>query len=157
VIPPSEQDHASVKAQLGREPRGRWRVARRCACGKPQVLETFPRLDDGTPFPTLYWLSCRKLSSQVGGLESSGWMADLNRRLAEDPELRAALRASTEAYIAERDALDELGHTSHPGGGPDRVKCLHAHTAHHLVRGDNPAGAEVLRELAWEDPEKPCV
>lgn len=121
------------------------------------MIETFPRLDDGTPFPTLYWLSCRKLSSQVGGLESSGWMADLNRRLAEEPPLREAMRRSTEAYVAERDGLEQLGSATHPGGGPDRVKCLHAHTAHHLVRGDNPAGAEVLRELAWEDPEKPCV
>ncbi|HEX2150008.1 MAG TPA: DUF501 domain-containing protein, partial [Actinomycetota bacterium] len=42
-------------------------------------------------------------------------------------------------------------------GGPDRVKCLHAHTGHHLVEGDNPVGAEVLRELGWHDPTRPCV
>lgn len=152
-----EVDLASVKAQLGREPRGRWSVARRCACGKPQVLETYPRLDDGTPFPTLYWLSCRNLSSQIGRLESSGWMARLNQRLAEDPEFHTSLCRSTETYVRRRDELDVLGTTSHPGGGPDRIKCLHAHTAHHLVSGDNPAGAEVLRELGWEDPKRPCV
>jgi len=157
MTPTSEQDFASVKAQLGREPRGRWSVARRCACGKPQVLQTHPRLDDGTPFPTLYWLTCKKLSSQIGGLESSGWMGGLNRRLADDPEFHAALARSTEAYVGRRDELDPLGPTSHPGGGPDRIKCLHAHTAHHLVSDDNPAGAEVLRELDWRDPERPCV
>ena len=157
VTPHPEQDFESVKAQLGREPRGQWKVARRCACGKPQVLETYPRLDDGTPFPTLYWLSCRKLSSAIGGLESGGWMAGLNRRLMEDPDFHDALRRSTERYVAKRNELDVLGPTAHPGGGPDRVKCLHAHTGHHLVEGDNPVGAEVLSELGWEDPTRPCV
>jgi uncharacterized protein len=157
LIPPPEDDLASVTAQLGRAPRGRWSVARRCACGKPQVLQTEPRLDDGTPFPTLYWLTCRKLSSAIGGLESSGWMAGLNRRLAEDPGFHARLAAATEDYVRRRDALDPLGPTSHPGGGPDRVKCLHAHTAHFLVTGDNPAGAEALAALEWEDPQEPCV
>jgi hypothetical protein len=132
-------------------------VARRCACGKPQVLETFPRLDDGTPFPTLYWLSCRKLSSRIGGLESSGWMAEFNRRLTEDAELHSALAAATRTYVSRRNALSELGPVTHPGGGPDRIKCLHAHTAHHLATGDNPAGAEVLRALDWRDPTEPCV
>lgn len=157
MTPTPEQDLASVKAQLGRAPRGRWSVARRCACGKPQVLQTHPRLDDGTPFPTLYWLSCRRLSSAIGGLESSGWMAELNRRLEEDPEFRQALARSTDAYIRQRDELEPLGPTHHPGGGPERIKCLHAHAAHHLVCGDNPAGAEVLRRLGWEDPARPCV
>ncbi|HEX2052925.1 MAG TPA: DUF501 domain-containing protein [Actinomycetota bacterium] len=157
MTPTSDQDRASVAAQLGRPPRGRWSVARRCACGKPQVLETFPRLGDGTPFPTLYWLSCRKLSSQIGGLESSGWMAALNRRLAEEPELHAALAEATRAYVRRRDQLDELGPATHPGGGPDRIKCLHAHTAQFLVTGDNPAGEEVLKALSWKDPVEPCV
>ncbi|CAN5742251.1 DUF501 domain-containing protein [soil metagenome] len=157
MTPTPEQDFESVKAQLGREPRGRWKVARRCACGKPQVLETYPRLEDGTPFPTLWWLSCRKLSSAIGGLESGGWMAELNRRLMEDADLHEALWRSTEALVARRNELDTLGPTGHPGGGPDRVKCLHAHTAHHLVTGDNPAGAEALEQLGWQDPLRPCV
>ena len=153
----AEQDRASVTAQLGREPRGRWSVARRCACGKPQVLQTYPRLDDGTPFPTLFWLTCRKLAARIGGLESSGWMAELNRRLEGDPDFREALRRSTEAYVAERNGFEALGPTSHPGGGPNRIKCLHAHAAHQLARGDNPAGAEALKALGWEDPLTPCV
>ncbi len=157
MTPTPEQDFESVKAQLGREPRGRWEVARRCACGKPQVLQTEPRLDDGTPFPTLWWLSCRKLSSAIGGLESGGWMAELNRRLVEDPEFHAALRRSTEDLVARRNELDTLGPTVHPGGGPDRVKCLHAHVAHYLATGDNPAGAEALQQLGWQDPARPCV
>ena len=88
---------------LGRPPRGRWKVARRCACGLPQVIETESHLDDGTPFPTLWWLTCRSLSRAVGRLEAGGWMAAFNERLAADPGLAEALRAATAAYVARRD------------------------------------------------------
>jgi hypothetical protein len=135
-------------------------VGRRCACGLPQVIETESRLDDGTPFPTLWWLTCRSLSKAVGRLEAGGWMAAFNDRLATDPDLAEALRAATEAYVARRDACGVRGPVRHPGGGGTvggRIKCLHAHTAHQLVTGDNPAGAEALADLAWVDPVAPCV
>ena len=159
-----EADRAAVEAQLGRPPRGQWNVARRCACGLPQVIETRPHLDDGTPFPTLWWLTCRALSRAVGRLEAGGWMAALNERLAREPELAEALQDSTAAYVARREGLEPGGgppvRQGHPGGGGTvggRVKCLHAHIAHHLVTGDNPAGAAVLTHLAWVDPGTPCV
>lgn len=123
----------------------------------PQVIQTDPRLEDGTPFPTLWWLTCRRLSSHLGRLESAGWMAQLNLRLAREPALVDALAASTAGYIRTRDAIGVLGPGGHPGGGPLRVKCLHAHTAHHLVAGDNPVGEQVLAELLWTDPEHPCI
>ena len=135
-------------------------MARRCACGLPQVIETGSHLDDGTPFPTLWWLTCRSLSRAVGRLEAGGWMAAFNERLAADPALAEGLRAATEAYVARRDAGGVPGPVRHPGGGGmagGRIKCLHAHTAHQLVAGDNPAGAEALAELGWEDPVVPCV
>ena len=154
---PSVEDVEAVVRQLGRPPRGRWKVARRCGCGRPQVIQTDPRLDDGTPFPTMWWLTCKTLSSEIGRLESRGWMAGFNRRLEQEPELRSALVQATGGYVRARDRLERLGVDTHPGGGPDRVKCLHAHTAHHLVTGDNPAGAAVLEELGWNDPERPCV
>lgn len=132
-------------------------MARRCLCGNPQVLETYPRLDDGTPFPTLYWLSCRKLSSQIGTLEATGLMAEVNRRLAEHGDLFESLKSSTEALVSRRNDLEVLGPADHPGGGPERIKCLHAHTAHHLVSGDNPVGEAALVALQWEDPKNPCV
>jgi hypothetical protein len=164
-------DATTVELMLGRPPRGRWKVARRCACGLPQVIETERYLDDGTPFPTLWWLTCRSLSRAVGRLEAGGWMAAFNERLAADPVLAEGLRAATEAYVARRDggcssgALRGAsggvpGPVRHPGGGGmagGRIKCLHAHTAHQLVAGDNPAGAEALEELGWEDPVLPCV
>ena len=166
--PSPEDDARAVQAQLGRPPRGRWSVARRCACGLPQVIETRSHLEDGTPFPTLWWLTCRSLSHRVGQLEAGGWMAAFNDRLAAEPALREALTAATAAYAARREALEPLADPvgslprAHPGGGGvpgrgGRVKCLHAHTAHQLVSGDNPAGAAVLAELGWSDPGTPCV
>lgn len=152
-----EQDRLDVAAQLGRPPRGSWSVARRCGCGKPQVIQTQPRLDDGTPFPTMWWLTCRKLSSRIGGLESSGWMAELNERLRQDLEFHEELSRATQRYVRRRDEIDPLGATGHPGGGPDHIKCLHAHVAHQLVSGDNPAGARALEHLDWADPATPCV
>lgn len=159
---PSDADRAAVSAQIGRPPRGQWTVARRCGCGLPQVVETSPRLDDGTPFPTMWWLTCRALNKAVGRLEAGGWMAGFNERLGAEPELAARLARSTAAYVARRDAGSPLpgAERGHPGGGgtcAGRVKCLHAHTAHQLVSGDNPVGAAVLEELGWVDPASPCL
>ena len=123
----------------------------------PQVIETHPRLEDGTPFPTLWWLTCRALAAQVGRLESEGKMSEINARLDTDPSFRACLEEATRRYVERRDQMEALGTSLHPGGGPDRVKCLHAHTAHELMTGDNPVGAEVLSQLGWADPETPCT
>lgn len=149
-------DQAAVTSQIGRPPRGDWFVASRCRCGLPQVIETQPRLEDGTPFPTRWWLTCKTLSSALGRLEAEGWMAKMNSSLASDTQLRLALQKSIDRYVAMRDEIEPLGAKGHPGGGPDRVKCLHAHVAHHLMTGDNPVGEAALAELAWQDPEAPC-
>ena len=64
-----QADVEAVQAQLGRPPRGVHAVAHRCACGVPDVVETAPRLEDGTPFPTLYYLTCPRAASAIGTLE----------------------------------------------------------------------------------------
>lgn len=137
-------------------------MARRCECGKPQVIETGSFLDDGTPFPTLWWLTCKRLAAEVGRLESTGLIAEVNRLLCEDPQFKGRLEASTKRLCAARDGGLSSEPARHPGGGPDRVKCLHAHLAHHLVSGDNPVGDLVLQRLtqtgkAAGRPELPCV
>jgi uncharacterized protein len=154
---PTGPDRAAVVRQLGREPRGAWQVSRRCACGLPQVIETGPRLDDGTPFPTLWWLTCRTLCSAVGRLESGGWMASVNAGLAADPARRSALAEAVDRYVRARDEREVLPGKGHAGGGPDRVKCLHAHVAQHLAGSENPVGRDALAELRWADPDRPCV
>jgi uncharacterized protein len=152
-------DWEVVAAQLGRTPRALRSVAHRCPCGLPSVVRTSPRLPDGTPFPTLYYLTCRRLAGLVGRIEASGAMREMTDRLATDPALAAAYRAAHESYLAERDAVEPLGTEVSAGGMPGRVKCLHVHVAHALARGPgiNPFGDEVLAQIAPWWPPGPCV
>ena len=83
----TEDDRQAVRDQLGREPRGVAGVAWRCGCGKPAVIATEPRLPNGTPFPTTYYLTCPRAASLIGTLESSGLMARMTERLGEDEGL----------------------------------------------------------------------
>jgi hypothetical protein len=147
----SAADRAVVAAQLGRAPRAIRDIAHRCPCGNPDVVETSPALPDGTPFPTLYYLTCPKAASAIGTLESSGLMREMTQRLGSDPELAAAYRGAHEAYLARRE---EIGHVqqiagSSAGGMPNRVKCLHVLVGHSLAAGPgvNPLGDEALALL----------
>jgi hypothetical protein len=155
----SDADAAAVAAQLGRAPRAVRAVGHRCACGLPSVVQTAPRLEDGTPFPTLYYLTCARLNSRIGSLEAEGRMREMTDRLAEDPELADAYRRAHEAYLAERDAIESLGTGVSAGGMPDRVKCLHVHVAHALAAGPgvNPFGDEALAELGEWWVTGPCA
>lgn len=157
----SQRDGQVVQAQLGRPPRDVLAVAHRCPCGNPDVVTTPPRLGDGTPFPTLYYLTCPRACAEVGTLEASGLMAEFSRRLGENPELAARYRAAHVAYLGDRSRHGDVPEISgvSAGGMPDRVKCLHALVAHALAAGPalNPLGDEVLGLLpAWWS-RGPCV
>jgi hypothetical protein len=150
-----------VAAQLGRPARGVRAIAHRCTCGLPDVVQTEPRLPDGTPFPTLYYLTCPRAASEVGRLEAAGVMAAMTRWLGDDPDLAARYRAAHHAYLAAREAIavvPEIAGTS-AGGMPDRVKCLHALVAHALATGPgvNPLGDEALGMLGDWGADGPCV
>lgn len=151
----TEHDRESIAGQLGRPPRGLRAVAARDAAGEPSVVQTNPRLEDGTPFPTLYYLTSPRLTSLCSTLEAEGRMRQMQDRLAEDPELAAAYHRAHESYLAERDAIESLGTQVTAGGMPDRVKCLHVHLAHALAKGAgvNPLGDEVLDEITRRWPE----
>ncbi len=147
-------DLAAVAAQLGREPRGVVAVAHRCGCGLPDVVATAPRLPDGTPFPTTFYLTCPRAASLVGTLESQGLMRAMTDRLAGDEGLAAHLRAAHQDYLARRGALGEVPEIAgvSAGGMPGRVKCLHVLLAHALAAGSgvNPLGDEVREAVgAW--------
>lgn len=151
------RDLEILKQQLGREARGVVRVAARCACGKPCVVMTEPRLPDGTPFPTAYYLTCPRAASAIGTLEASGVMAEMQTRLAEDPELAAHYVRAHEAYLADREALGHVAEIDgiSAGGMPNRVKCLHVLAGHALAAGPgvNPLGDEVLARIGqWWTP-----
>ena len=90
-----------------RPARGVHAVAHRCPCGLPDVVATEPRLPDGTPFPTTFYLTCPRAASRIGTLEGSGLMKEMEDRLGDDPELAAAYAAAHERYLAARAA--ELG------------------------------------------------
>ena len=157
----SPEDRAAVGTQLHRTPRAIRAVAHRCPCGNPDVVETSPALPDGTPFPTLYYLTCPKAASAIGTLEASGLMREMTDRLATDPELAAAYRAAHESYLARRE---EIGHVEQiagisAGGMPTRVKCLHVLVGHSLAVGPgvNPLGDEALALLPEWWLSGPCV
>jgi uncharacterized protein len=154
-------DLRAVQAQLGRPPRGVVGVAHRCPCGLPDAVVTAPRLPDGTPFPTLYYLTCPRVVSAVGTLESSGAMRDMTQRLAADADLAAAYRRAHERYLADRARLGEVPEIDgvSAGGMPDRVKCLHVLLAHALAAGPgtNPLGDETRDLLAPWWAAGPCV
>jgi hypothetical protein len=152
-------DLAAVAQQLHRPPRATRAVAHRCGCGLPDVVETSPRLEDGTPFPTLYYLTCPKVRSAIGRLEASGLMKEMTDRLATDPDLAARYQAAHDAYLARRDEIDPLGTSVTAGGMPTRVKCLHVLVAHSLAAGPgvNPFGDEALALIGDWSEGGPCV
>ena len=146
-LPPSDADLEIVARQLGRPPRGVLAVAYRTPDGQPAVVKT-ARLPDGTPFPTLYYLTDPRLTAEASRQEAEGLMRPMQDRLVTDPELAAAYRKAHESYLSERNEIEFLTtHTDFSGGGmPDRVKCLHVLIAHALAKGPglNPLGDEAV-------------
>ncbi|MBO9523046.1 MAG: DUF501 domain-containing protein [Nocardioidaceae bacterium] len=154
-------DEQAIEAQLGRPPRAIHAIGHRCPCGNPDVVTTEPRLPDGTPFPTTFYLTCPRAASLIGTLEASGLMKEMSDRLASDESLAAAYRQAHEAYLAAREAIghvDEIEGVS-AGGMPARVKCLHVLAGQALAqgRGVNPLGDEVLDLLGEWWASGPCV
>ncbi|HWE90863.1 MAG TPA: DUF501 domain-containing protein [Pseudonocardiaceae bacterium] len=159
MVSVSEADRVAVQTQLGRPPRAMRAVAARCPSGHPAAIATNPRLPDGTPFPTLYYLTCPRLCSLVGRLEASGLMRAMTDRLAADPDLARAYQRAHERYLADRDAVAPLGTQVSAGGMPGRVKCLHVHLAHTLAvgQGVNPFGDETLARIREWWPTGDCA
>ncbi|WP_207782178.1 DUF501 domain-containing protein [Phytoactinopolyspora limicola] len=151
-------DETVLREQLGRPLRGVRAVAYRCGSGHPTVVETEPRLPDGTPFPTLFYLTCPRAVAAASTLESIGVMADMTEWLAADVELAERYRAAHEDYLTRREHVghvEEIAGVS-AGGMPTRVKCLHVLAAHSLAvgRGINPLGDDTLDRMAELD-DKP--
>jgi hypothetical protein len=159
--PVADADLAAVEAQLGRPSRGTRAIGHRCPCSLPDVVVTEPRLPDGTPFPTTYYLTCPRAASLIGTLESSGLMKEMEARLGDDPGLAASYAAAHAAYLADRAELGDVPALAgvSAGGMPTRVKCLHALAAHALAAGPgvNVLGDEVLARLGEWWADGPCL
>ncbi|MCU1638042.1 MAG: hypothetical protein JWL94_689 [Microbacteriaceae bacterium] len=158
---PSESDIATVSRQLGRPARNVVGIATRCVCGAPTVVSTKPRLDDGTPFPTLYYLSHPAATAALSTLEANWVMPELARLLDDDPDIAAAYENAHAAYLADRESIEvvpEIAGIS-AGGMPARVKCLHALAGHALAAGPgvNPIGDLALERAAWSPDVCECA
>ncbi len=158
--PASPRDLEIMRLQLGRDMRGVVSIARRCGCGRPAVVRTAPRLEDGTPVPTSLYLPLPWLTLELSRLEATGLMAELTERLESDEQLAAPYRAAHERYLARRAEIGEAEEVAHvsAGGMPTRVKCLHALAGQSLAEGPgvNPVGDEVLAMIDGAAPELVC-
>lgn len=159
--PVSDADIRVVSEQLGREARGVVGIAARCACGNPTVVATSPRLPNGSPFPTFYYLTHPAAASEMSRLEAGQVMVGMNERLAADEELRERYAAAHRAYLADRARFGEVEEIDgiSAGGMPSRVKCLHAVVGHALAAGPgvNPLGDEALSRSAWSPERCECL
>ena len=143
------KDIESVSKQLGRPARDIVAIAARCVCGNPVVVQTKPRLEDGTPFPTVYYLTLPAATSAVSTLEATGLMMELQKKLGEDDDLAQSYKIAHQSYLEDRAKLGDVEEIAgiSAGGMPTRVKCLHSLVAHSLAKGP---GVNVIGDLALE-------
>lgn len=160
--PVSPADLDVLAEQLGRPPRGVVGIAARCVCGRPLVVRTAPRLEDGTPFPTTFYLTEPAVVRAVSTLEAEGVMKEMTERLGSDEALAAAYAAAHEDYLARRAELGVVPEIEgiSAGGMPTRVKCLHVLVGHSLAVGPgiNPLGDEAVERLrpVWRPDRCTC-
>lgn len=155
---PTQHDLDTLSRQLNRPVRDVVEIPARCICGNPLVAATAPRLSNGIPFPTTFYLTHPVLTAAASRLETSGLMNEMTERLGNDQELAAAYQEAHVAYIAARNAIGERAGTGpvpeidgiSAGGMPTRVKCLHVLVGHSLAagKGVNPLGDEAVAALA---------
>lgn len=157
----TDADLDVMRAQLGRPMRGVVGIAARCVCGNPTVVATEPRLPDGTPFPTFYYLTHPGATAAMSALEATQVMREFTDLLDEDDDVAQAYRAAHDAYLADRAVfgeVDEIAGIS-AGGMPTRVKCLHALAGHALAAGPgvNPIGDLALARGDWSPKRCTCA
>jgi hypothetical protein len=156
VTPATQADLATVSAQLGRPVRDVVGIAARTLDGTPAVVSTAPRLADGTPFPTFYYLTHPALVAAISRLEADGRMREWSPLVEEDGPFAAQYAAAHAAYLADRAAAGDVPEVAgiSAGGMPVRIKCLHALAGHALAAGPgvNPIGDLALSEAALAEP-----
>ncbi len=148
-----DDDRRVIEVQIGRPLRAPSEVVARCHLGMPVVVRVPPHLDDGTPFPTLYWLTCPLAATRIGRMEGAGGVKRMEAKAAADPAFAAGLDRAHVSYATERDRqivdFDAPAPSGGVAGAARGVKCLHAHYAHHAAGGENPVGELVA---AWIEP-----
>jgi hypothetical protein len=147
-------DEAIVERQIGRRPRAFVRVAVRCPFGRPAVTEQAAFDEDGRPFPTQFYVTCRYLVAAISRLEAAGGVERWSRAAQEDDDLARSLAAAQAEQRRLRPELDAGIGGSTRGGG---LKCLHAHAAFALARPGYELGERILAELPQRWPDSCCT
>jgi exopolyphosphatase/guanosine-5'-triphosphate,3'-diphosphate pyrophosphatase len=133
-------DKAVIAGELGRTPRDLTGVSVRCPFGYPAVTESAPVLSEGSPNPTLLYVTCPSLDAVISRVEAEGGVRDFRSSCQNDSELRALMDEVTRAYRGRRS---DLYRRSKPlpkvdarlGAGiggpedPEHASCLHAYAA----------------------------
>lgn len=160
-------DRELVERQLGRPPRAFRRVVVRCPFGRPAVTEQWPYDENGEPFPTTYYVTCRHLVAAIARLEAGGGVERWTQAAASDPTLAESLaRATAEQRERRKDVAagrvgPDAGASLELGIGgssnPEQLKCLHAHAAFALAHPGYELGERILAEVVPLWPEKCCL
>ena len=157
----SDEDIRIVSAQLGRPARDVVGISARCVCGAPTVVSTKPRLDNGTPFPTFYYLTHPAATAAMSELEATQVMVEFTELLAADEKMQKAYQDAHLSFIADREQFGEVAEIRgiSAGGMPVRVKCLHALAGHALAAGPgiNPIGDLALARSRWSPKVCECL
>ena len=155
------KDSRIVQQQIGRKLRSDSEVSCRCHLDIPVVIKVPPKLNDGTPFPTTYWLTCPMYNKKIGSLESQGLIKELDKELENNPDLKEKWKSRQKSYQAEREEL--VNENSGPqatggvGGATESIKCLHSHTADELSTGKNAIGKIVVESIGSFNCEEVCI
>jgi hypothetical protein len=131
------------------------------------VTEQEPYDEDGRPFPTTYYLTCRHLVAAVARLEAAGGVERWSAQVRSDEDAQVSLARATEEQRAVRGEL-AAGRTGSDGGAslelgiggthaPEQLKCLHAHVAFALARPGYELGERILAELDPLWPSQCCT
>lgn len=160
-------DRELVGRQLGRPPRAFRRVVVRCPFGAPAVTEQWAYDENGEPFPTTYYVTCRYLVAAIARLEAAGGVERWTDAARDDPALAESLERATAEQRRRRVEL--AGGESGPDDGaslelgiggtsnPEQLKCLHAHAAFALANPGYLLGERILAEVVPIWPEKCCL
>ena len=151
-----------VEIQLNRNLRSEIKVAVKCHFDLPVVVDVPKNLDDGTPFPTMFWLTCPMYIKKVSTLESHGMVKELDKQLNSNKKLRKLWSKRQKSYEKERNRkYKSVNNTVSPiggvGGAVNSIKCLHSHLADELVTGKNIVGQIVLENVGGCNCNEPCV
>ena len=151
-----------VEVQLDRSLRSDVEVVSSCHFNLPAVIKVPSNLDDGTPFPTSYWLTCPMYNKKVGSLESQGLIKELDKQLNENEDLKKLWSGRQRSYEEERNKAkkkneEEIIPTGGVGGTNESIKCLHAHLADELATGKNHIGKIVIESVGGFNCDEPCI